>query len=420
MIKRKQLIRFTCINILIYFITFKVLLPIICSSWPYSHYFSWSSEKQLRKKAILQNEQRSKEAANIISSLDSSLNVKHYASLLNKSCELTIILITTPRSDEMGRSLKYVYQSVVSVHHQLQQQTTFNCISLQLCDVNIEQNTDLTELKKYFPIKHGYGDKQDSGIRDREALKDSPRKFKETKDYGYCLQAALKTGAEYVLVLEDDAVLRQNSLQTLEYIIKTKLKVIYEHRTDSDVDKRDWLYINLFHPRNWQGFSKSGSDYRGLYLTVVEIVSYSYVGASLVLLAVWVVYRSSLNMYYWLVLLSGCVYVVVLVYMVGRPHLLELYGVSKHLHKVFSPAYGCCTPAILFQSRLAGGFVSYLNSDAVVESSDPIDLVLDRYAKTNMLDTFGVEPNLVTHIGMVSSVKLFRAIYARDFVDLQF
>ena len=51
----------------------------------------------------------------------------------------------------------------------------------------------------------------------------------------------------------------------------------------------------------------------------------------------------------------------------------------------------------------------------VLVSSDII--LMPQYAEENRLITFGVEPNLVQHIGMVSSVKNRARLMASYFID---
>ena len=99
----------------------------------------------------------------------------------------------------------------------------------------------------------------------------------------------------------------------------------------------------------------------------------------------------------------GSLYAILVAFMVGRQYIMEWRRISKFTYRVV-PAPDCCSPAILYAADKAKQLSAYLKTKTC-SSSYPIDLAMDEFAKVNNYKKYLVEPNLLQHIGMFSSIK---------------
>ena len=388
-------------------------MPTICRSWQYSKFYAQPSYQESLQKAESQNNERVEAATKILSEIDSKKTLQLYNSLLQKErVDLAIVVITTERKYK-GKSLQYLLQTVTEVHQQLQQSKDLNTTTFQICDVQRGLNADAEKLSKYFPVIKRFRDSRSSKM---SSLEMASLYVKETRDYAFCLSKASQGSVRYVLMLEDDAVPRKNMINILKDILTYKV-----NKRNSVKD--NWFYINLFHPRRWKGYSKDIDDNgillrRGIFLAIVEITSLSLLISILLFAILSKIMNQITRKYYLEIFLSSFVYVAVLLFTIGRAHIIELFSFHPALYKVFSPALGCCTPAVLFSQKHTHRFVGHL-SDLVENRTgmEPIDILMARYAEANGLRTYGVEPNLVKHIGMVSSVKSRTRFFPTYFID---
>ena len=101
----------------------------------------------------------------------------------------------------------------------------------------------------------------------------------------------------------------------------------------------------------------------------------------------------------------GACYSVYLVYTVGRPYVLGLLSFSAYTHRLVE-APDCCTPAVLYSSAMADVCADYLSS-ITCHVDFSVDHALDWLAGTYHYHRYLVEPNIVKHVGMWSSIRTY-------------
>ena len=220
---------------------------------------------------------------------------------------------------------------------------------------------------------------------------------KEKTDYSFCLLSALKYKPKYVILLEDDVLAVQNFFG----ILKTKLDHILASHDNAD----DWLFMKMYYPQKWQGFGHNVYH----YMELIGIAIFGGFGAVVLQFCFAYFCRKKHKLsprktsIFGLYFILGAIYCVLLAVSVGRPYLLQLRTFSSHTYDLIS-APGCCTQAVLYPASKAEKIAQHLNTITATHMFG-VDLIIDRYALDNGLYSYLIEPSLVKHIGMVSSLK---------------
>ena len=216
---------------------------------------------------------------------------------------------------------------------------------------------------------------------------------KQRTDYIFASEWCLQSNANYVVILEDDALPFSNFVEHLRFIL--------DYRVNKHSE--EWAVLKLFYPEKYQGWANDVnvivelvvcSGVGGLLLTVIlscgrlrefrnlcQLKSFAPVGIRFILSTAFVTY----------LLLS-----------VGRPHFIAVRKVSMHLTTVV-PAPGCCCPANLYQRSHLRELVQYLQGIRC-DRSLPIDLAIDKFVEDRGYSKLLVVPNMVKHIGFISSI----------------
>lgn len=214
---------------------------------------------------------------------------------------------------------------------------------------------------------------------------------KETSDYMYALKWCYKQGAKFTVILEDDVLLPENFIDRLRFVL--------QYRMPSD--EKSWAFLKLYYPEKWQGWSNESGIILELLLTTV-------LGGLLLSLLIYIflilflqekLRKSELACLFFL----SSILVMYVLISLGRPHLLSLRNFSPHLSAVV-PAPGCCTPAVLYPKAHLSSLIQFLQS-AHSSRQFPVDYLLDKFARNKSLDRLLVVPNMVKHIGYVSTLK---------------
>jgi len=79
--------------------------------------------------------------------------------------------------------------------------------------------------------------------------------------------------------------------------------------------------------------------------------------------------------------------------MIGKYSIHPLSGVTR------MDKYGCCTQALVFPRHQIPGLVSYLTQ----RKAGQTDSMIEDYADTTKLERYALSPQVVQHIGLVSS-----------------
>ena len=225
--------------------------------------------------------------------------------------------------------------------------------------------------------------------------------LKEKDDYLFCLEKLLQYESEYVIVLEDDALPIENFIEELKTIL-WKLNYYFPR----------WGYLKLYYPPKWQGYAREwprlldlvytaclGS--LGLTLVYVLCRIFITIGQQKCKLHVQIL-QVMINKQILLVLFLGFILTLIFIEIIGRQNILELQRAFHHYSFTKSP--GCCTPAILYKPSTAREMVNFLE-DVKCTDKYPFDIAQEDFRKNKSIDAYLIEPSLVNHIGLVSSIK---------------
>jgi len=184
--------------------------------------------------------------------------------------DLVIVVITMGRertlADEDRKhtfNLGYLTQTVARllmiVH--TDDSAAFQRKKLVVCSVDPqpERFTEAREISNYVQVVSLY---QNSSANRPDM---AGNKFeKEKDDYVYCLKTASRFESPYYLVIEDDVLLDERAIETVHFVMNY-------FDLFSAVD---WLFVKLYYPEKWLGYSRS-------CVTVAEVGGYSVLGGCL-------------------------------------------------------------------------------------------------------------------------------------------
>ena len=192
-----------------------------------------------------------------------------------------------------------------------------------------------------------------------------------------------------MLLLEDDALPQNDML----HVLHSLLTVIHEHQ-------QQWSLMKLYYPQKWQGYAFD-------VITVIELLSVGILfGSSFYAIqfkcSKHPVLRTNKNMRYASFLMGFC-YGVLCCLAIGRCHLIELKRLMPSTYSL-RHAPDCCSPGILYPVDVATQLIDMLNKTKC-HPNNPLDMAVAAFTQNIGYRTYIVEPNLVKHIGMVSTIK---------------
>ena len=165
-----------------------------------------------------------------------------------------------------------------------------------------------------------------------------------------------------------------------------------------DADERNWAILKLFYPEKYQGW---GNEFH----LIAELLGLSVTGGLVLTMLVYcgeTLVGGSKQVNWLLLIICSILFTMYILVSTGRPHWLAARKISVHLSSVVS-APGCCIPATLFPHNHLDRLIEYLEA-VQCNQLFPIDLALDKFADDRGLQKLLVIPNLVKHIGFVSSL----------------
>lgn len=207
------------------------------------------------------------------------------------------------------------------------------------------------------------------------------RRFeKEQHDYVFCLNASRnEVDFEHVAVLEDDAVPLDDMFHVLRYLTEYL-----------QMKHPGYLYVKMYHPPRLQGYIQP-EPWR-----IAEWLAVSTLSALAVSLRFRSVRRRPVR---WVA------YFMALVEAIGRAHLLEL---RRKLGVPFGynilPATECCFPAVMYSNSSVGRVIDFFQSITCRPGYAKDTALYFHYRHSNE-QAFVVEPNLVEHIGLASTLR---------------
>ncbi|XP_069608813.1 post-GPI attachment to proteins factor 4 [Ranitomeya imitator] len=369
-----------------------LLLYIFCfRSFLYSPLFSRKLYLQQLSQDFLQ--QNLKDGTNALKHFHSILSTE--SSNLSMSCNhrpmesmkashtgtgtpLAITIITTRRRPEYH----YLLQVAIGFLDRLNDcGTDCSGFKLLVCNVDPQPNihTDACLLSQLLPVVARYLNTH---------VAEAPNRFEQEKqDYAYCLSQSLELYApEYVLLAEDDAVPLADIFSAFFQLVQVRFP---------KEPLGGGLYAKLYHPERLQGYLNPEP------MRIVEWIGLGVFGG---LVLTWlytiIFYRSRFS---WCVFVALTIYTMLLAELAGRHYLLELRRMSPALYNVV-PATECCTPAMLFSEASAWRTLDYLK-ELQCKPGYAKDIALYKELKKRKERAWAIEPNLVKHVGMFSSVR---------------
>ena len=301
------------------------------------------------------------------------------------------IVVVTSRRVEGSRPLGYLTRTVAALSHSVSSSTWRASKQLLICDVNAgpAAHIEADRLRKYFHVVVRFPNTNASAV-----ILDPFEK--EKQDYAFCLQQALQLTSTYVLIVEDDAVARDDLFLVLPYILYMRTFTSQTH---------PWSHLKLYYPERWQGFS---FDIR----TALELTSFfciTYVISAAVLGRCFRELRTRFRH-----AIAGGLLVVLLALSIGRQHFIELKRISPYLYSL-APDPACCSPAVLYNAEFVESLVPHLLHEVRCSSTYPLDMALNSFVNRWQWPGFCVEPNLFRHIGLISTMKGYSR-YIEDFL----
>ena len=379
----------------VYFNTFIILLPWICSDWPYSIYFSSSwKQEELAEMALSRNEERLQMADNYIARLDFAATLRNYEEMLNvDDVDIAIGVITVRRQyrkDDIG----YLTQVMARMDEVFKRDTQFTRKALFICNVHAgpDKHREAEKLGLYFPVSTRFP-KGDTASVIMENFE------KEKQDYMYCLEEGMNYRPRYVMLVEDDALPRFDMLSVLKHTLDHNVEQNWH--TGGYIDNHQkWAYFKLYYPEKWQGYSYEPRS-------VIEILAMSAVAGSVSLSALLLTggrrskkFSMRTRM---LAFCVGAVYMIMFAQLVGRPYMLKFRKLSPDFYNII-PAPACCSPSILYPSHVIPDILDYLHN-VKCRHDNPVDLAIDKFAVNSQYKKYLIEPSLFMHIGYISTLK---------------
>ncbi|XP_072281021.1 post-GPI attachment to proteins factor 4 [Pyxicephalus adspersus] len=294
------------------------------------------------------------------------------------STTLVVTIITTRRRLEYHYLLQVARGFLDRVSECGQDCSTFQVL---ICNVDPlpEDHSDACLLSQFLPMVARYQSKH---------LDTAPNRFEQEKqDYSFCLSRTLETyNPEYVLLVEDDAVPLKDIFNVFFHLVQVR----FPHEPLGG-----GLYVKFYHPERLQGYINPEP------MRILEWIGLGGL-AGMVLTWVYTVALRQQN-FRWSVFVVFFIYTMLLAELAGRHYLLELRRISPALYNIV-PVTECCTPAMLFSETSARRTLSYLE-EIQCKPGYAKDIALYQELKKRGELAWALEPNMVKHIGMFSTLR---------------
>ncbi|XP_072895016.1 post-GPI attachment to proteins factor 4 [Hemitrygon akajei] len=286
--------------------------------------------------------------------------------------ELALAIVTTAR--RQGADHRYFLQ-VAAAYHRLLRLCPW-CGRAQLFACNVHHPPEGHALPQrargLIPEVRRFGEVGSPPAPEDDTFE------KEKADYLFCLGRALAGGARHVLLAEDDALPHPDLFLVLGDVLGRRLR------------GRRPLYVKLYHPERLQGY---------LHPEPARLVEWAGLGAVGGSLLRWLLpARRSLG-----TLAALAALCMLAAELGGRVYLLELRRLTPQLYAL-APASHCCTPAMAFTAEGARRAMAYLG-ERRCRRGYAKDTALYEAAREHGEEAYVVEPNLVTHIGLYSTLR---------------
>ena len=388
----------------LYGFTFFVILPLICYQLPHSIYHIQSTNHVQRQEFERKiNDKRIEFAENyfrllnrtMIHGMLQSLQSGKDHRIVNARLDLVISIISVSRNRHRldlyePKYLSQVAATLLSLLNEAHSKGFPYSVKISLCNVDRDPKSykEAQYLKGILPTY------EKNGPHNKEPLRLLHTLEKEKEDYVYCIDESLKeSNPRYILIIEDDALPHNDIFTIIEHTLS-------DHPVDVDENHQHQtpLYYKMFHPERLLSFISIEVE------RLPELVSYGATFGSFITL-LYIISISHKNrkgtVLIWFIL---SLYVILVCLAVGRSNLLELRRIYPPYLYEYTPAPSCCTPAILF-TNIGAHAISKNLSSITCRNQYGKDMAIADYMYETRSKAVLIQPNLVTHIGMYSSLR---------------
>ncbi|XP_069770294.1 post-GPI attachment to proteins factor 4 [Narcine bancroftii] len=358
---------------ILYLLVLGVALPLIGQGRRHSYYFRRSTYlRQLTDEALMQSLERAEEAERYFQNAE--VGEGGGSGKEEDPPQLAVAIVTTVRSQ--GTEYRY-YLQVASAFHRLLRECKW-CRSYRLFACNVhhhpKEHWQVEMASRLVPVIQRFRE-------EGQEVPESDRFEKEKADYLFCLGQGLEFQPKFILMLEDDALPSSDFFPVLQDILERRLK------------GQDPLYVKLYHPERLQGYLHPEPA------RILEWVGLGALGGCLLsCLHYLTTGQHSLTSFCALAALS-----MLGAEMYGRVYLLEVRRASPQLY-ILAPASECCTPAMVYTAEGTQRVLRYLGQQKCRQGYAK-DTALYQALRQERETAYVVEPNLVSHIGLYSTLR---------------
>jgi len=389
-----------CLFLMFMTLSLLVVMPLLSSNIPMSKLYSkYHNDDISLQMAQELNDQRFRKAYQYFESLDKQRSREFHNLAKDSKPDLVISIITTHRRFSSGFT-HYLIQTAAVVDQMVKADNSFSNVMLFICNVDNSpgDHRDAVILQDYIPYVQMKGPNSFNftfGTFDFRAKNLDTARGQELKDYLFCLNVSQHWKSDYVFMLEDDVIPYKNALNVIHYILK-KHSFLHSSHGKPNIAGREFSFLKLYFPERWQGFANEADR-------VVELISYGLVGGALVLALISVTCVCQLELTYktkLFIYTVGCVLTIYSVALLDRQQVMEFRRLSPQLFRL-APTPACCTPAMLYSSHVIPRLITHLIDVSHMNK----DLAIFNFIQHEHIPGYLLEPNLVRHIGMYTSLQ---------------
>lgn len=361
------------LTFLFYLVIAVVFIPYIGTKLPFSMYYHSEPESDLHI-VLQENSIRVSEAQRTLKVLSRSKT--DYHKLLNstrRDIEFCFVVLSVSRP----ANVHYLTQVVAALLPQISNSNSVFTV------LNGEgpTHTEARNLSAIVPVVTAI---DDSKLTSKYA--------KEKEDYVHALEWCQKKRSRFSVILQDDALPPEDFMDRLKFVLRFRM-----------TNEKNWAFLKLYYPEKWEGWA---NENRIISELIVATISGGIIFSAVICAFQIVIMRAlprKIELFGLVTLFTlSSIFTLYILLTLGRPHWLSLRKFSPQLSSVV-PAPGCCIPGMVYPQTHLPDLIDYLRR-AKCSASFPVDLALDRFAKNKDLDGLLVIPNMVKHIGFLSSL----------------
>ncbi|ESO94281.1 hypothetical protein LOTGIDRAFT_232519 [Lottia gigantea] len=388
--------------VILFIVQFCVILPLFYWNVPWSAYFKIRNRKtNFDKLATEQNFLRVNGAKEYFKSLDPKSSLRWYDNVLynhGNDLDMVVAIITMSRKKKQ-KDLGYLLQSTWKMDKIVKDQERTSIFTF-VCNVDKDPSNfeEANYLRSYLPYVERFGGSRphvadvpipDTNLTFRNYVSKDKGYIKETIDYSFCLKVAKTRKSKYVLVLEDDAVARDDFLLILDHIFKYR----FQHNINMP-----WAALKLYYPEKWTGYAYELDR-------LIELCSTGIVGSTIFTFLCYLIlglFKTFKKFNTYLFFTIGFIFTVCSCCAIGRQNILEFRRFLPFTYQVL-PSPNCCTVAMLYHSSILDELSDSMYHNAFGQKMKA-DFALANFIQNSKLPAYMIFPSLFRHIGRISSL----------------